>query len=168
MRPLYLTSWLCADFLRDQHLAGAAQVLVLSASSKTALAFGAALQRMQTSCALIALTAKANQSFVQASGYFDHVFAYDDLAKIPVHAAVAVDMAGSGDILRAVHQQWGTQLRYSASVGLSHRSGLNANRGGFVGLQPQLFSRPSRPRSAAQHSAPAGSKAARRAIGHTS
>lgn len=142
LRPLYMTSWLCSDFLRDHDCYGAAQIVLLSASSKTALALGAALQRGGVRAKRIGLTSAANVAFVQASQCYDEVLPYEALESMPKLATVSVDMAGNGELLRRVHQHFGATLRYSVSVGLSHRLGLSAGQGDFGEVQPILFFAP--------------------------
>lgn len=142
LRPLYMTSWLCADFLRDQAGFAAEQIVVLSASSKTALACGAALKRLNVNAKRIGLTSSANIAFVTASDCFDVVQSYDAIEQLPQVPSIAVDMAGNGDLLRRVHTRLGSALHYSASVGLSHRNGLAAGQRDFVGVQPKLFFAP--------------------------
>jgi hypothetical protein len=84
-RPLFLTGWLIADQFEDDGDYGADQVLIASASSKTAIGLGFALaQRAGPRPVSIGLTSKANVAALAAQGIYDRVIAYDaDAAALP-------------------------------------------------------------------------------------
>jgi hypothetical protein len=117
--PLLATSWLIADFLRENGFFGARQVVVGSASGKTAIGLCRFLagDGPQT----IGLTSDANRAFVTGLGLCDDVVTYDEvserLASVP---SVFVDMAGNATVRLAVHGQLGEQLKHSMAVGTSH------------------------------------------------
>jgi hypothetical protein len=142
LRPLYMTAWLCADFLRDRDFFGARSVLILSASSKTALALGAALQRMTPGIRTVGCTSSVNLSFVRSSNCFDAVHSYEEIEQLPKTATALVDVAGSASLLARVHQHWGDLLRYSGVLGISHRGELAPEHGTLPGVKPQLFFAP--------------------------
>ena len=79
-RPLYLTSFLIEDLLTESDLFGARQVLLASASSKTALgvAFGLA-RRRPGDCEVVGLTSARNREFCESTGYYDEVVTYDEI-----------------------------------------------------------------------------------------
>jgi hypothetical protein len=166
LRPLYMTSWLCADFLKSENyfaseqrsqLARSAvdqQIILLSASSKTALALGQALAAMGCEAERIGLTSERNVAFCQRSHCYTDVLSYDDLARLQAISTVVVDMAGNPELLRTVHQHLGANLSRSISVGLSHRGDLSAQLSDLPGPKPELFFAPSQvKRRAAQHGA---------------
>ena len=66
--PLYLTSFCLWDSLQDQSWLGAEQVLVLSASSKTSIGLGYALQRDQQSPKAVGVTSSRNLDTVLGIG----------------------------------------------------------------------------------------------------
>jgi hypothetical protein len=142
LRPLYMTAWLCADFLRDSAFFGANTVLILSASSKTALALGAALKRLAPELHSIGVTSAANLAFVRASNCFDAVYSYEEIEQLPHSTAVLVDVAGSPSLLARVHQHFGDALRYSGVLGISHRGELAPEQRALPGAKPQLFFAP--------------------------
>ncbi|MGQ0587414.1 MAG: DUF2855 family protein, partial [Gammaproteobacteria bacterium] len=86
LHPLFFTSWLIEDFLADNQLFGAKQVVLASASSKTALgvAFlakqrnGDRLESVPMSC--VGLTSRGNKAFCNDVNYYDEVVTYGDLA----------------------------------------------------------------------------------------
>jgi hypothetical protein len=136
-RPLYTTS-----FVLDQMLQGSpAQTLVLtSASSKTALGLAQAAQGRQR---VIGLTSAANRDFVVATGYFDEVRDYGDIAQLANAAGpvALVDFSGNGAVRHAVHTVLGESLIESHIVGDTHWDA--ANTGTLPGVQAQLFFAPS-------------------------
>ena len=68
LRPLYLTGWLIADQLEDEGDYGAGQVLVASASSKTAIGFAHAMKHRADRPRLIGLTSPRGRDFLADSG----------------------------------------------------------------------------------------------------
>ena len=129
LHPLFFTSWLAEDFLADNQLFGATQIVLASASSKTALgvAFLAKQHgvRGQTansgipsltpnSVRVVGLTSPGNKAFCEQVGYYDDVLTYDQVAALDrSHGTIYVDMAGDGKLLHAVHHHFREQLKYS-------------------------------------------------------
>jgi len=140
-RPLFMTSFLIDDFLDDNGFYGAKQVVLSSASSKTAygLAF---LLAQRPNIEVIGLTSAGNVDFVSSMGSYDTVVTYDNInsldATIPT---VYVDMAGSGDVRSAVHTHFNDNLAYSCSVGASHWDQMGSNKE-LPGPAPTLFFAP--------------------------
>ncbi|MEO0996429.1 MAG: DUF2855 family protein [Pseudomonadota bacterium] len=143
LRPLYLTSFLIDDFLAAAGDFGAAQIVVSSASSKTAL--GVAFQvtrRAGDRPTLIGLTSAGNVDFVRSLGVYDEVLDYADIATgLTPERSVFVDIAGSTPVRTAVHQRLDELLRHSASVGASHWDELTPH-GDLPGPEPTLFFAP--------------------------
>lgn len=155
--PLYLTAFLIADFLADQQLFGGRQVLLSSASSKTALglAFLLRSQRPQ-GCQVLGLTSAGNQAFCESTGYYDRVLAYDQLSGLdPATPTVFVDMAGNGRLLHDVHHHFGAQLRYSCMVGGTHWEQRETQHG-LPGAKPAFFFAPTQIRKRQQDWGPGG------------
>lgn len=140
LHPLFFTSWLIEDFLADNRLFGAAQVVLASASSKTALGVAFLLKRHGTRA--IALTSAGNTAFCGQLGYYDQVVAYDALATLDAGVpTVFVDMAGDGKLLHAVHHHFREQLKYSCIVGATHWED-RATQHQLPGAKPQFFFAP--------------------------
>ncbi len=136
-RPLYTTSFVLDAMLRDSP----AQSLVLtSASSKTALGLAQAAKGRQR---VIGLTSPANHAFVVATGYYDAVIAYDDVARLAAETGrlALVDFSGNGHVRHDIHAVLGERLIESHVVGDTHWEAPNSNR--LPGVQPQLFFAPS-------------------------
>jgi hypothetical protein len=120
-RPLFTTSFLLDDFLADNAFFGARAVILSSASSKTALGLAFLCQARGKQCEVVGLTSPANTAFVEQTGYYDRVVAYDDVRSLSRESpAVFVDFAGNGAVVGAVHRELGERLMYSCSVGVTH------------------------------------------------
>ena len=146
LKPLFVTSFLIDDFLADQQFFGARQVLLSSASSKTA--YGTAhclsLRRGQPDAPrVVGLTSPANRAFVDSLGCYDEVRTYDELAQMARDTpSVYVDFAGQAALRRSIHEHFAERLGYSCSVGGTHWDGLGSGAG-LPGPRPTLFFAPS-------------------------
>ncbi len=141
LRPLYLTSWLCADFLRDAEFFGAESIWILSASSKTALALGDALARMAPGVTTVGFSSPANVEFAKAARCYHFVHSYDAIEQQSKQRAVVVDIAGDPALLSRVYQHLADQLKHTATVGISHR-GERTPKAPLPGIKPQFFFAP--------------------------
>ncbi|MBL8782012.1 MAG: DUF2855 family protein [Alphaproteobacteria bacterium] len=144
LRPLFTTSFLIDDFLADSDFFGAREVVLSSASSKTSLGLAFLLHKHRKGqVAVVGLTSKSNAAFVEKTGYYDRVVAYDAIAQSPHDKpAVFVDMAGSGEVRAAVHKHWGDGLKYSCAVGATHWDHMGGPAADLPGPKPQLFFAP--------------------------
>src|SRR3546814_20074498 len=79
-RPLFLTGWLIADQFEDEGDYGAGQILIASASSKTAIGLGFTLkQRTEPRPETVGLTSVANVDALAAQGIYDRVVSSDQI-----------------------------------------------------------------------------------------
>jgi len=145
LRPLFVTSFLVDDFLADNQFYGAKQLLLSSASSKTAYgtAFCLALRRGAAGAPrVVGLTSAANMAFTQALGCYDAVRDYAEVTALDATVAtVFVDFAGNAALRHRVHEHFGDALKYSSSIGGTHVSALGSGRG-LPGPKPTLFFAP--------------------------
>jgi hypothetical protein len=145
LKPLFTTSFLIDDFLADAQYFGAQQVLLSSASSKTAYgtAFCLAQRRGQPGAARsVGLTSAGHLDFCRSLGCYDELRVYDALdAMDRATPSVYVDFAGNAALRRAVHEHFGDALRYSCSVGGTHWDELGGG-GDLPGPRPTLFFAP--------------------------
>ncbi len=141
-RPLFMTSFLIDDFLADNDFFGAEQVVLSSASSKTA--FGAAFQlAKRDGTHVIGLTSSGNIGFVESLGCYDKAVAYSDVASLDAaKKTIYIDMAGSGQVRTDVHTHFGENLVYSCAVGASHWDEMGDNSN-LPGAKPTMFFAPS-------------------------
>jgi hypothetical protein len=145
LRPLFTTSFLIDDFLAEQRFFGATQVLLSSASSKTAYGTAFCLSRRRGDAdapRIIGLTSAGNAEFCRSLGCYDEVRVYDRLGELAAStASVYVDFAGNAELRRSVHVHFGDALRYSCSVGGTHWNALGSGRD-LPGPRPTLFFAP--------------------------
>lgn len=145
LRPLFVTSFLIDDFLAEQQFFGAHQVLMSSASSKTALGTAFCLSRRRGQAGapkLVGLTSPANAAFTTRLSLFDEVLGYEGLPGLdPGQPTVYVDFAGNAPLRRQVHEHFGGALAYSCSVGGTHWQALGPGSG-LPGPRPTLFFAP--------------------------
>lgn len=143
-RPLFLTGWLIADQLEDEGDYGAAQILVASASSKTAIGLAHALQQRATRPQIIGLTSAGNAGYVASLGLYDQVVTYDAIGAMdPTIASAMVDMAGSPTVAASVHNHFSDRLTASIVVGKSHWDAAD-DGAGMAGPARQMFFAPGR------------------------
>lgn len=144
LKPLYTTSFLIDDFLAESGFFGALQVVLSSASSKTAYgtAFCLSRRRGAGGARVIGLTSPSNLGFTRALGCYDEVLGYAELAQMPHDTpTVYVDFAGDAPLRRALHEHFGDALAYSCSVGGTHWQDLGS-AAGLPGPRPTLFFAP--------------------------
>jgi hypothetical protein len=121
LMPLYATSFCLYDFLVANDFFGATQVIVPSASSKTAIGLAYALHDDQDTPACFGMTSASNRERVDALGLYDRVIGYEDLLVIDnEEPTVIVDMSGDGSILSELHRHLGLNMRFTSNVGLTH------------------------------------------------
>ena len=120
LRPLFTTSFLIDDFLEDEAYFGAEQVLLLSASSKTALGAAYCL-KARGGLPVVGLTSEGNKAFVEGTGFYNQVFTYDTITDMnPDLKTVVVDMAGNMNVLHTLEAHFEENLTYICRVGISH------------------------------------------------
>ena len=123
LRPLFTTSFLIDDFLARENVFGAEQVLLLSASSKTALGTAYCLSQ-RDGIKVAGLTSERNRGFVSKTGFYDRVETYDTITDLnPDVKTVIVDMAGNGDVSKIVYDHFEENIVYNCMVGKSHWDG---------------------------------------------
>jgi len=140
-RGLFITSFLLEDFLREHNHFGAEQVVILSASSKTAIALAHCL-RASSKVKVVGLTSTRNTAFTDELAEYHQVLSYDQIAALDVRPTVVVDMSGNMQMLAQVYAALGANVMHCASVGATH---WDAPRHGVTvpDPQPQFFFAPS-------------------------
>lgn len=141
--PLFATSWVLADYLEDNAAFGASQVLIASASSKTAFGLAWMLTREpEGRRRVIGLTSAGNLDFTRSLGLYDEVVAYEDIAGLPAgEPSVLVDMSGSGAVLQAVDDRLGASVMANVLVGATHWD-AGRRHGTLKGAAPAFFFAP--------------------------
>ncbi len=143
LQPLFFTAFLIDDFLADADFFGATQVVATSASSKTG--FGTAhLLHKRPDIAVIGLTSPANREFVESLGCYDTVIPYDELESLPTGPTVFIDFAGNQNVVRAVHEHYGDDLKHSAVIGGTHWDADRPEPAPMPGPKQEFFFAPTR------------------------
>ncbi len=121
LNPLYGTSFCLCDALQEENYHQAEQVVILSASSKTAIGLAFGLSQIDgPRPQIVGLTSPGNVGFVEKTGSYDTIIAYDNLDALPNKSSVLVDMSGNRAVLGAVHGALGDNMRWCHNVGLTH------------------------------------------------
>jgi hypothetical protein len=139
--PLFFTSFLIDDFLDDNAFFDAQEVVVSSASSKTAIGTAFLLQQ-RAPMKVIGLTSARNGAFVEGLGVYDRVLAYDDIGTLGGQRAAFVDIAGNAGVRAAVHHAYGDRLMHSMLVGATHWDLPRAPDVELPGPAPSFFFAP--------------------------
>ena len=141
LRGIFMTSFLVDDFLADNADFGAVQVLVTSASSKTAIALAHCLD--QRGMASVGLTSPGNLEFVRGLGLYGTVISYDQIDGLDgTVPSTVVDIAGDRRVQQAVHERFADRLGYACQVGATHWEQAGGGRDPLPGPQPQFFFAP--------------------------
>jgi len=119
--PLHITSFCLCDALQNQSYLGAEQIIIVSASSKTAIGLAQGLKDENEAPRIIGLTASKNLNFVESLGCYDEVIPYNQLEKVNSDIkSVMVDMAGNREILGNLHNSLGDNMLKCITVGMTH------------------------------------------------
>ena len=121
LNPLYGTSFCLCDALQEEDFRGAEQLVVLSASSKTAIGMAYGFAQIEgVRPAVVGLTSPGNAGFVEKVGVYDTVLGYDQLEQIENRPSLLVDMSGNRAVIGAVHGLLGDNMLWCHNVGLTH------------------------------------------------
>jgi hypothetical protein len=137
-RPLFITSYTAVEFLRTNRFFGARQIVISSASSKTA--YGAAWSLSDDDIRLVALTGERNRAFVEGLEIHDEVHAYTGVETLPADIpTLYLDLAGDPALRRRVHAHFGEALTYDCLVGATQSDALPAPDPTLTGPPPEFF-----------------------------
>jgi hypothetical protein len=139
--PLFFTSFLIDDYLDDNGFFDAEEVVVSSASSKTAIGTAFQLERRGLT-RVVGLTSPGNVGFVEGLGVYDRVLTYDDTGALGESPAAYVDIAGDAAVRAAVHRAYGERLMQSTMVGATHWDEPPAVSADLPGPAPAFFFAP--------------------------
>jgi hypothetical protein len=151
MRPLFGTAFLLIDFLQENDWFGARQLVLSSASSKTAYATAwcvrdALAHGHGPGVRVIGLTSEANKPFVAALGFYDSVLEYGAVRSIDASVpSVFADFSGSAEQRARLHHHLGDALRHSAVIGATQFSAGDRDTP-LPGARPTFFFAPDRRR----------------------
>lgn len=143
-RPLFTTSFLLNDLHRENDCFGAEQIILSSASSKTAIGLAFLLsQNAPDGVSVVGLTGQGNRAFVEGLGCYDRVLGYDQVAELANVPSAFVDMAGNAELRRRIHEHLRDALKSSRAVGMTHWQDSKGLGGDLPGPAPEFFFAPS-------------------------
>jgi hypothetical protein len=144
-RPLFMTGFLIEQFLGQNDYFGAEQIIISSASSKTAMAAAFNLKlTAKPTLKIIGLTSLANIDFVKSLGIYDGVCSYADIASLKSSVPTAfIDFAGQASVTHSLHTHFSDMLKHSAIIGMTHWQETRGGETVLPGPKPILFFAPS-------------------------
>jgi len=143
LRPVIGTSYLLEHYITRHDFYGARNIIITSASSKTAFGFAHFLTNGHSDkCRAIGLTSKGNKAFVEKTGCYDAVFTYDEIDQLPRAASVIFDMAGNAQLRARLHHHLGDLIAYSGTVGATHWEEGGRDATDLPGPRPVFWSGP--------------------------
>jgi NADPH-dependent curcumin reductase CurA len=123
IQPLFTTGFLSYHFLKQSNFFDAKQVILTSASSKTALGLAYFLNQNQADDGLqiIGLTSQRNIDFVKGTGFYDSVISYEDVTKeLSKSPAVMVDFVGNAELAKTIDGYLVDDLKFISRIGLTN------------------------------------------------
>ncbi|MES2072431.1 MAG: DUF2855 family protein [Pseudomonadota bacterium] len=141
VRPLFITSFMLADFLQDNAFFGAQRLVISSASSKTAYGTAFCLQDYPQ-VELVALTSERNRGFVEGLGCYRHTVSYEQLEQQPLdRPTLYVDFSGDTGLRARVHHHYGEALVYDCFAGSAQNTEVPSDAG-LPGPTPAFYFAP--------------------------
>lgn len=141
VRPLFITSFMGADFLQDNDFFGARQIVVSSASSKTAYGTAFCLKD-KFDVRLIALTSRRNKAFVEGLGCYHDTVTYEEVKSISnEQPTLYLDFSGDENLRADVHHHFGAALAYDCFAGSAQNTTFLRDTG-LPGPKPEFYFAP--------------------------
>ena len=142
LRPLFITSFMLADYLEDNQFFGAKRIIVSSASSKTA--FGTLFCLQDSHVELVGLTSNSNRQYVEGLGCYQNVVTYDQLESLDAAVpTLYVDFSGNADLRQRIHAHFGSALMHDCYAGSAHsQDHISEQKQELSGPQPQAYFAP--------------------------
>lgn len=122
-RPLFLTSFLIDEFLAGGNFFGAENIILTSASSKTAILLAEFLKKRKKKNKLainiIGLTSLKNYTFVHETRAYDQVLTYESCESLdPRSTSLIVDFTGNNKLQTKLKNHLKDYLKYNCLVGM--------------------------------------------------
>ncbi|MFA5676965.1 MAG: DUF2855 family protein [Pseudomonas sp.] len=142
LRPLFITSFMLADYLEDNGFFDAKRILVSSASSKTA--FGTLFCLQNKGVELVGITSDSNRGYVDNLGCYDRTVSYDELESLDASVpTLYVDFSGNGELRQRIHNHFKGTLVHDCYAGSAHsQDHISQQDLNLAGPQPQAYFAP--------------------------
>lgn len=141
--PLFKTGFLIEAMFRRANWFDAQNLIITSASSKTAMSLASVCKDLSPTIHRIGLTSPSNIKFVEDTGLYDMVLTYENISALPENPSVSVDFAGNSKLLHDIHRILDNKLKYSCLVGVTHVDARGLENGNDIaGPKPVLFFAP--------------------------
>ena len=119
--PLHITSFCLCDYILYENNLESSQIIIISASSKTAIGLAQGLADDAISPKIIGVTSKENSRFVESLGCYDEVITYASLDNVATSIpSVLIDMSGNRAVLGTLHSALGDDMLQCLTVGMTH------------------------------------------------
>ena len=142
LRGLFLTSWLVEDFMLDNDFFGANSYVITCASSKTSIALAHVVKERGLQ-KTIGMTSKGNVEFCESLGCYDQIITYNEAQTLDAsNPIIIVDMAGNFSAMKALHEHFQGNVKYSCKVGATHLADLMGDMNTLPGATPTFFFAP--------------------------
>ena len=143
LRPLYITSFMLADYLQDNGFFGAKRIVVSSASSKTAFGTVFSLEG-RDDVELVGLTSAGNRQYVERLGCYQRTVIYEELESLDASVpTLYVDFSGNAELRQRVHAHFGAALMHDCYAGSAHsQDHISDQELALSGPQPQAYFAP--------------------------
>lgn len=139
--PLFIMSFVLAQYLDEMRCFGADTVAVVSASSKTALGLAHLLMATPRHHSLIGLTSERNLAWVKSCELFDRCLSYDSVAELGQSGrCVVIDFSGNGEIVRRIRGVLGPRCIRVVRTGGTHGGAMDL--ASHADAAHELFSAP--------------------------
>lgn len=142
--PLFVTSYVLADYLKDNDAFGARQVVIGSVSSKTGFGLARLLrQDPDITAETVGLTSPGNVAFVRTLDACDRILTYGQETDLdPDRETVFVDMSGDQAVHARLRRHLGGKLVKHIQVGATHWEAVGEGEAPSAGPEPEFFFAP--------------------------
>jgi hypothetical protein len=117
-RPLWGTAYFLDDYLNENKFFNGENVLISSASSKTAYCLAILLKKRNKN--IIALTSARNINFIKGLALYNQIFDYNHIEKMDKVSTLYVDLAGNSSLNERIYRCFENHLVKRVAVGMSH------------------------------------------------
>ncbi len=144
-RPLFTTSFVLQEYVTANVSASVKQVILTSASSKTAYGTAFLLQANEArkqGLSVVGLTSSSNREFVEGLGCYDQVLTYDECEQLNTGVnSWVLDFAGNKPLLLNLQSRLGSKLEKMLFIGATDVASQSEGTEGH--LNGELFFAPS-------------------------